>query len=341
MALFDYVAPSPQGSTWGLGGTCVNVGCIPKKLFHYAGLLGTRDELPRSQRDASYPALWTRTGSAHHDARALGWALPERPAHDWAVLTQTVQDHIKSLNWGYRTALWGEGVDIVEARATFVDAHTVRYTDAAGDEQTKSAQHLLVAVGGRPTYPDFPGALEHCISSDDLFSLPAAPGRTLLVGAGYIALECAGFLNEFGCDTTVMMRSIPLRGFDRQMSELVVGHMEATGTRFVRGATPRLVERVPETGQLRVVWGPSSGGDAGEVEEVFDTVVLATGRTPTTEPLDLEAAGVAVTPSGHVAPAECGAHPEETSAASVFAVGDVLAGAPELTPVRAFYRDKS
>jgi thioredoxin reductase (NADPH) len=201
-ALFDFVPPSPQGTKWGLGGTCVNVGCIPKKLMHNAALLGAGIE----------------------DARAYGWGLPAKQdvRHDWEAMTANIHGYIKGTNWGYRTALRDERVEYMNALARVAGPHAVEYTDRKKGRQTLTAAHIVVAVGGRPRYPDnVPGAQEHGITSDDLFWLPEAPGKTLLVGGGYVALECAGVLHELGYDTSVMVRGPALRGFDQDMAERV------------------------------------------------------------------------------------------------------------------------
>lgn len=194
VGVMDFVKPSPQGTTWGLGGTCVNVGCIPKKLMHTAALMG----------------------EASHEAEAFGWKRTgSEPGHSWETMVENVGDHIKSLNFGYRVQLREEGVTYINKLGRFIDAHTIETTDKKGKKDTITAARIVVSVGGRPTPLSCPGA-EHAISSDDLFSLQTPPGKTCVVGAGYVALECAGFINGLGQgDVTVLVRSIPLRGFDR------------------------------------------------------------------------------------------------------------------------------
>eukprot|EP01090_Pellita_catalonica_P014947 TRINITY_DN391_c0_g1_i3.p1 TRINITY_DN391_c0_g1~~TRINITY_DN391_c0_g1_i3.p1 ORF type:complete len:278 (+),score=57.01 TRINITY_DN391_c0_g1_i3:39-836(+) len=207
VALFDFVRPTPIGTTWGLGGTCVNVGCIPKKLFHQAALLGDNVE----------------------DAKKYGWDV-EKKGHNWSKLIDGILDHISSLNWGYRAQLTSDKVKYYNARARFVEPHKLECTDRAGDKFFVTGEKFLIAVGGRPSYPrNTPGA-EKCITSDDLFSMEKAPGKTLVVGASYVALECAGFLAGLGYDTTVMVRSIFLRGFDQQIAEQIGKYMGEHGT---------------------------------------------------------------------------------------------------------------
>ena len=224
VAVFDFVKPSPQGTTWGLGGTCVNVGCIPKKLMHQAAQLG----------------------EARADSTYYGWEIAEEE-HDWETMVAGVQNYVKSMNFAYRTQCMTNDVMYIDAFATFVDTHKLEATTKAGATTEYTADQFVVCTGGRPRYLDIPGAKEHCITSDDLFSLAAPPGKTLVVGASYVALECAGFLHGLGFETTVLVRSVPLRGFDAQMAGLVVDHMRELGVEFV-GATPTSVERLDNGG---------------------------------------------------------------------------------------------
>ncbi|XP_011311994.1 thioredoxin reductase 1, mitochondrial isoform X2 [Fopius arisanus] len=305
VAVFDYVTPSPQGTKWGLGGTCVNVGCIPKKLMHQAALLG----------------------EAIHEATAFGWKIdePKAIANDWATLTTAVQNHVKSVNWVTRVELRNKKVEYINANGYFKDSHTVVGIDKNGKEKEVTADKVIIAVGGRPRYPDIPGALEYGITSDDIFSLKRAPGKTLVVGAGYIGLECAGFLNGLGYDATVMVRSIVLRGFDQQMANLVAEEMEQRGVHFVHQAKPKALEK-QEDGRLLVHWVDKNG----EVhQDVYDTVLFAIGRQALTPQLKLDNAGVKVVPDS----LKIDATNEQTNVDNIYAVGDVLHKRPELTPV--------
>ena len=141
--------------------------------------------------------------------------------------------------------------------ATFVDPHTLKLVDAKNVESQVTANKIVVAVGGRPSYPDIPGAKEFGITSDDIFSLGKAPGKTLVVGASYVALECAGFLTALGYDTTVMVRSIFLRGFDQDMANLIGKHMEIYHTKFIREATPSKLEKTGD--KITVTWNTKDG----------------------------------------------------------------------------------
>ncbi|XP_034839961.1 thioredoxin reductase 1, mitochondrial-like isoform X1 [Maniola hyperantus] len=306
VAVLDYVTPSPQGTKWGLGGTCVNVGCIPKKLMHQAALLG----------------------EAIHEAVTYGWQVPsvEQVKIDWSALTESVQNHIKSVNWVTRVDLREKKVDYINGLGEFKDPHTLIATMKNGSKKELTAKHVVIAVGGRPHYPDIPGAKEYCISSDDIFSLSNPPGKTLVVGAGYIGLECAGFLNSLGYPATVLVRSVPLRGFDQQMARMITNEMEEKGVKFQHKCIPLSVEKLA-SGQLKARWLNTETKE--ESEDVFDTVLLATGRYALTEQLDLPAAGVTtLSKNGKIV-----ASAEQTNVPHIYAVGDVLDGRPELTPV--------
>ncbi len=311
VALLDYVKPSPQGTAWGLGGTCVNVGCIPKKLCHQAALLGE--------------VIQT-------DLKAFGWGADTTatsPTHSWETLRENVQMYIKSLNFGYRVQLRDKAVTYLNKHGRFVDAHTLEVVDKKGTTSTLTAARFVVAVGGRPQPLNCPGG-ELAITSDDLFSLPEAPGKTCVVGAGYVSLECAGFLRAMGMDVTVLVRSILLRGFDRECCEKIGDYMvEHSGVKLLREVVPVAVERVDGDGdgdggkpRLRVTF---SNGES----DVFDTVMSARGRYADLRALNVEALGLAMDKgSGKLLCTH-----EQTSVPHVYAVGDVLHDKPELTPV--------
>ncbi|XP_053972105.1 thioredoxin reductase 2, mitochondrial isoform X2 [Hylaeus volcanicus] len=305
VAVFDYVTPSPRGTTWGLGGTCVNVGCIPKKLMHQAALLG----------------------EAIHESTFYGWQLPDPKTiqHNWEALRTAVQNHVKSVNWTTRVDLRTKEVEYINAQAYFKDEHTLCGKKKNGEEKLYTARNILIAVGGRPKYPDIPGALEYAITSDDIFSLEKAPGKTLVVGAGYIGLECAGFLNGLGFDATIMVRSIILRGFDQQMANIVAQEMERRGVHFIYQAKPAKIEKQSD-GRLLVHW---VNKDGQVHKDVYDTVLFAIGRKALTEELKPENAGLKLVPDT----GKIDAVDEQTNVPNIYAVGDVLHKKPELTPV--------
>uniref|UniRef100_A0A4X2LFS6 thioredoxin-disulfide reductase (NADPH) n=2 Tax=Vombatus ursinus TaxID=29139 RepID=A0A4X2LFS6_VOMUR len=305
VAIMDYVVPSPRGTSWGLGGTCVNVGCIPKKLMHHAALLG----------------------GALEDAHHYGWDVAPSAPHNWQQMATAVQNHVKSLNWGHRVQLQERNVKYFNIQGSFVDDHTVRGFTKAGKETLVTADYIVLATGGRPRYPDdVEGAMEYGITSDDLFWLKESPGKTLVVGASYVSLECAGFLTGFGLDATVMMRSIPLRGFDQQMALLVTDYMESHGTKFLKHCTMKKLEKL-ENKRLQVTWHNHKAGR--EETDIFDTVMWAIGRVPETRRLNLEKVGVTLHPDSQKILVDAS---EATSVAHIYAIGDITEGRPELTP---------
>ena len=159
-----------------------------------------------------------------------------------------------------------------------------------------------MAVGGRPSPLECPGG-ELAISSDDIFSRMEPPGKTLCVGAGYVSLECGGFLAGIGYETHVMVRSVPLRGFDRQCADNIVEHMSSHGVKFIHGAVPAKIEKTPE-GRLAVTWTTAAGGEG---MDVYDTVLCATGRYADTRGLNLSAVGVLTDAKGKLICRACGA----------------------------------
>jgi len=308
VACCDFVTPSPQGTTWGLGGTCVNVGCIPKKLMHQAALLG----------------------HYHEDAKHFGWEIPDKVKHNWETMRENVQNHIGSLNWNYKVQLRSKNVDYINGYATFVNCHTIKTVNKKGKETIMTSERFLIATGGRPKYPNIPGLKEYCISSDDIFSLPYCPGRTLVIGASYVALECAGFLASLGLDVTVMVRSILLRGFDQEMSERIGRYMINHGVKFIRPCVPTKVEKLEDgsPGKYKVT-GKMQNPDGTEVVGEYNTVLVAVGRDPCTKGIGLDILGVNMDKNGFIIADDT----EQTNVSSIFAIGDVLQGKPELTPV--------
>ncbi|XP_046574028.1 LOW QUALITY PROTEIN: thioredoxin reductase 1, cytoplasmic-like [Haliotis rubra] len=306
VALLDFVKPSPQGTAWGLGGTCVNVGCIPKKLMHRASMLGEE----------------------HEDAKKFGWDYGKH-SHKWDVMRDGIQDYIGSLNWGYRVQLRDKNVTYINGYGEIITPHKIKATNKRGKVQELTTETIIIATGERPRFPDIPGVKEYSITSDDLFSLPYCPGKTLCVGASYVSLECAGFLHGLGLDTTVMVRSILLRGFDQQMAEKIGDYMEKSGLKFIYNAVPQKIERLEEgtPGRYRVT---ALGREGQEIVEEYNTILYAIGRDPCTSGIGLENAGVKLNPkNGRVI---CDDR-EQTSVPNIYAIGDIVDGKLQLTPV--------
>ena len=306
VCLCDFVKPSPQGTKWGIGGTCVNVGCIPKKLFHTAGLVGS-----------------TVTDGT---ADAYGWVKhPEEQGYDfsWERLVEHIGDHIHSLNFGYKVQLRKLGITYLNSYATLVDRYHVKCVNAAGEESQISGKNIVIATGGRPSLPQIPG-IEFCITSDDLFSLKQRPKNVVIVGASYVALECAGFLVELGCKVTILARSILLRGFDRQMANMIGDSLESLGVEILKEALPEKIEKL-DGNQLKVTFKVAG---VVEQERTCDTVLYAVGRCYTD--IGFKTVGVKLNEkSGKVVTnAE-----DMSSVEGIYAIGDINDGKPELTPV--------
>jgi glutathione reductase (NADPH) len=273
------------------GGTCVNVGCVPKKIMVNAAEYG----------------MWAE------DAAAFGWDMQVR-GHDWAKLAAARDAEVARLSAIYDKLLAGVGATRFNARATFLDAHTL---DVGGQRVT--AERIVIATGGRATRLDIPGA-EHGLISDDLFTLKALPKRAVVLGSGYIALEFACLLRGLGAEVDVIYRApLPLRGFDEDIRAALAEAMTAQGTRLNPDVTPGRIARLGE--QLVVSSGESFVREA-------DAVFFCTGRAPNTGGLGLEAAGVAVDAAGAVVVDDDHA----TSQKHIYAIGDVI-DRVNLTPV--------
>jgi len=246
-----------------LGGTCVNVGCIPKKLMSY--------------------------GAHFHedfaDAAGFGWTVGEA-SFDWAALIAAKDKEIARLNGIYRKILDGAKVDIVEGYATIEDAHTVSVN---GKRYT--AAHILVATGGRPSVPEIPGK-ELGIVSDDFFHLAALPKRSVVLGGGYIAVELASILNGLGSDVTLVYRGKHLlRGMDSELGVFLAEEMRKKGMTILFENNIAAIES--SGGGKRVKLSDGQTIDA-------DCVLFATGRHANTAGLGLERAGVGLTDKGAV-----------------------------------------
>ncbi len=266
-----------------LGGTCVNRGCVPKKIMWHAA------ELARQIADS----------------QEYGFRLSP-PAHDWAELVRRRERYIRRLNDMYAQNLKRRGVESIAGRAAFSGP---RVLTTNGEEC--SAERILIAAGGAPVVPDLPGA-ELGITSDDFFELDRRPRRAAVVGAGYIAVELAGILRGLGSEVTLhLRRKSVLRRFDEILQKACLDGFAESGVQVVLDFVPAAVER--SEGGLFLL--PSSGARSGP----FDTLLWAVGRRPLTRGLNLEAAGVACGPNGAIEVDPW----QETSTPGVFALGDV------------------
>jgi glutathione reductase (NADPH) len=278
-----------------LGGTCVNVGCVPKK------------------------AMWLAADLAHKLALAskLGFDVPPQlPTLDWCELVAHRQRYIENIHQSYRKRLDAAGIALLPCHGRFVSANEVE----ADSGVRLRAPHVLIATGGCPRRPGIPGD-ELGIDSDGFFALREAPQRVALVGGGYVAVELAGVLQALGSRVDVFVRGPRLlEGFDAELSAQLAEDMHHHGTRVHLHTSVSAVYQ--QDAQFRL----TGGGECGEV--TYDLVLFATGRKPNTAQLGLEHAGVAMHGAGFV---QVDAR-QDTNVAGVHAVGDVT-GQPALTPV--------
>ena len=276
-----------------LGGTCVHLGCVPKKIMWYAASM------------------------AHqlHDAPDYGFSV-KLEDFDWPALIERRDAHIQGINAWYHTYLADAEVDVIRGRARFVGPHTL---EVAGTQY--SAEHIVVAVGGSPTLPAIPGA-GLGISSDGFFGLREMPGRVAVVGAGYIAVELAGLLNALGSRVSLYLRKEHfLRPFDAMLREGLMEQMLDDGVNVFPSTQVRGVE-AQEGGGLALLC------EGGQLTQDLDAVIWAIGRSPATVGLGLEGAGVTLDDQGYIPTDDF----QNTNVPGVYAVGDVT-GRAQLTPV--------
>ena len=246
-----------------LGGTCVNVGCVPKKLFVYGA----------------------HFSEDFADAEAYGWTQ-KGSEFEWSTLRDNKTREIERLNGIYRDLLEGPGVEIIEEHARLIDAHTVEFSGS-----TTTAEHILIATGSWPVIPTFKGS-EHVVSSNEAFYLDEFPDKVVIVGGGYIAVEFAGIFNGLGADTTLLYRGpLFLRGFDVGIREFVHHELLEKGIDVRFDAHLEEVEAVGERRTVRL-------RDGNRIDA--DLVLCATGRAPLTHDLGLESAGVKTDVNGAI-----------------------------------------
>lgn len=276
-----------------LGGTCVNVGCVPKKVMWQAA--HTAEVMTRAQ-DYGFSAL--------------------TPSVDWGALVKARAAYIERLNGIYARNLDNAAVDSISGYARFVDAHTVEV-----DGARYSADRFVIATGGVPGRPGIPGG-DLGIDSDGFFDLADRPQKVAVVGAGYIAVELAGVLDALGSEVhLVVRRERPLREFDSAIADAYEASLADHGPTLVNHFTPS---------GLEAAWGGYTlHAEDGRSLEGLDQVVWAVGRIPNTDDLNLEAAGVAMNERGNIPVDDW----QATNQAHIFALGDVTDNPYPLTPV--------
>ena len=276
-----------------VGGTCVNVGCVPKKVMWYGAQVAE---------------------TLHRYAGEYGFDVTINK-FDFATLKANRQAYIDRIHGSYERGFDNNGVERVYEYARFVDPHTV---EVAGERYT--APHILIATGGHALYPNIPGS-EYGITSDGFFELDEVPKRTAVIGAGYIAVEVAGVLNALGSDTHLFVRKDrPLRTFDKDIVDVLVDEMAKSGpTLHTHANATEVVKNADDS--LTISF------DNGETITV-DCLIWAIGRAANTSGFGLEKTGVKLTEKGTIYSDEF----ENTSVPGIYAFGDVT-GKLDLTPV--------
>jgi len=276
-----------------IGGTCVNVGCVPKKV------------------------MWFGANLAHalEDAKDYGFDL-QNNGFDWNHLVTKRENYIAGINSWYHNYLADSNIDELQGFASFVDSHTIDV-----DGKQVSAKHIVISPGTTPTVPDIPGA-EHGITSDGFFALQQCPKKVAIVGSGYIAVELAGVLNALGSDVTMFLRKQHvLREFDAMLRETLLEQMMDQGIDIL--ARTQICEIIKQKdGSLSII------DDKGNTTDGYNELIWAIGRDPNTDGMNLEAINLQRDEEGYI-PTDLF---QNTNVEGVFALGDVTGRAP-LTPV--------
>ena len=275
-----------------MGGTCVNRGCVPKKVMWYGASLS----------------------QALNDATSYGFDVSVS-GFSWSKLVEKREAYISNINKAYDKYLGQNKVEAITGYASLSDANTVK----VGDKQY-TAERIVIATGGAPSVPDIPGK-ELAVTSDGFFEFTEQPGKVLVIGAGYIAVELAGMMQTLGSDVTLAIRHDKfLRGFEPLLQDQLMEEMRAEGvtieTQFTTAELQRSKDSIVALGEN----GKQLGG--------FDAVVFAVGRSPATQSIGLDAAGVTTDKRGYIPVDKY----QQTNIPSIFAIGDVT-GQAELTPV--------
>ena len=282
-----------------LGGTCVNVGCVPKKVMFYGAQI--------AEAINSY-------------ALAYGFDV-EVKKFDYAKLVESRQAYIGRIHTSYNNVLAKNNVDVLNGFARFKDTKTIEVSYADGSTELVTADHILIATGGRPSIPAVKGA-EYGIDSNGVFSLNELPKRVAVVGAGYIAVELAGVLNSLGSETHLFVRQhAPLRNQDPLIVETLVEVLAQDGIQLHTKALPEeVVKNADGSLTLKLQDGR---------ETTVDTLIWAIGREPATDVINLEVTGVKTNSRGQIIVDKY----QNTNVPGIYAVGDIIEGGIELTPV--------
>ena len=282
-----------------LGGTCVNVGCVPKKVMFYGAQVAE---------------------AINNYAPAYGFDV-EVKKFDYAKLVESRQAYIGRIHTSYNNVLAKNNVDVLNGFARFKDAKTIEVSYADGSTELVTADHILIATGGRPSIPAVKGA-EYGIDSNGVFALNELPKRVAVVGAGYIAVELAGVLNSLGSETHLFVRKhAPLRNQDPLIVETLVEVLAQDGIQL---HTKALLEEVVKNADGSLTLKLQDGR-----ETTVDTLIWAIGREPATDVINLEVTGVKTNSRGQIIVDKY----QNTNVPGIYAVGDIIEGGIELTPV--------
>ncbi|QIW15456.1 glutathione-disulfide reductase [Pasteurellaceae bacterium RH1A] len=282
-----------------LGGTCVNVGCVPKKVMFYGAQVAE---------------------AIHRYAPDYGFDV-EVKNFDYAKLVESRQAYISRIHTSYGNVLGKNQVDVIKGFGKFIDKNTLEVTLEDGSTETITAEHILIATGGRPARPNIPGT-EHGIDSDGVFALDKLPKSVAIAGAGYIAVELAGVLNSLGVETHLFVRQhAPLRNQDPLIVETLVEVLAQDGITLHTQALPKeLVKNADGSITFKLEDGR---------EQTTETFVWAIGREPATDKIGLEKVGVETNSRGFIKVDKF----QNTNVPGIYAVGDIIEGGIELTPV--------
>jgi len=285
-----------------LGGTCVNVGCVPKKV------------------------MWNAASIAEtvHDMKHYGFSGEGGVEFDWSEIKKSRDAYILRLNGIYERNMANSGVESILGTASLDGGNSVKVVpDDGSEEKIYTAKNILIAVGGYPTFPDGEGIRENSMSSDGFFEMETLPKKAVVVGAGYIAVELAGVLQALGTDVSLVVRKEKaLREFDEMLADTLDAEMQRQGIHICRNTEGVKSISQDDDGLKTVTL------NNGELIDGVDVVIMATGRAPLVDPLNLPAANVSQKESGHIVTDEY----SQTSADGIFALGDVC-GNVELTPM--------
>ncbi|QLB17812.1 glutathione-disulfide reductase [Mannheimia varigena] len=282
-----------------LGGTCVNVGCVPKKVMFYGAQIAE---------------------AIHRYAPDYGFDVTVNK-FDYSKLVENREAYIERIHNSYNNVLSKNNVDVLNGFARFKDVKTVEVSYADGSSEEVTADHILIATGGRPTIPDLKGS-EYGITSDGVFALNELPKSVAIVGAGYIAVELAGVFSSLGVEIHLFVRqNAPMRKQDPLIVEALVEVLEQDGIKLHTQAIPQeVVKNENSSLTLKLEDGR---------ETIVDTLVWAIGREPATDMINLDVTGIEINERGFIKVDKF----QNTNVPNLYAVGDIIEGGIELTPV--------